>query len=257
MKKFNAKVLFTIILVSFSFYLKSQTNNNKMENDWIFFVKSFDFSESFKLELSKQLKEKLYKLNNLDKNQKNPIKLVIGMEELNQSISSEYIFSSANVFINETDEIYPITICWKSPDFTDLKEIQKSNINEKKIDFEWCQDFPFQELKNILKAEKVYEKINHLNYIIKPKYYPDLNINFTFKTQLNDKESEIIEKIFKKNKKVYVSKFNENSIMLDFQIDSMNFKEEDFYKDIEYLKSSIKEISELEFSNKIENIEIK
>lgn len=45
--------------------------------------------------------------------------------------------------------------------------------------------------------------------------------------------------------------------MLDFQIHSMNFKEEDFYKDIKYLKSSIKEISELEFSNKINNIEIK
>ena len=37
----------------------------------------------------------------------------------------------------------------------------------------------------------------------------------------------------------------------------MNFKEEDYYKDIEYLKSSIKEVSELKFSDKIENIEIK
>lgn len=71
-----------------------------MENDWIFFVKNFDFSESFKSELSKQLEEKLYKLNNLDEKQKNPIKLVIGMEELNQTISNEYIFNNSNVFIN-------------------------------------------------------------------------------------------------------------------------------------------------------------
>lgn len=257
MKKLTLKTLFTFLLVFFSLYLKCQTNNNKMENDWIFFVKNFDFSESFKSELSKQLEEKLYKLNNLDEKQKNPIKLVIGMEELNQTISNEYIFNNSNVFINETDEMFPITICWKSPDFTDLKEIQKNSINGKKVDFEWCQDFPFQELKNTLTSKKNYEKINNLNYIIKPKYYPDLIVNFTLKTLLNDEESEIIENIFKKNKNVYVSKFNENSIMLDFQIDSMNFIEEDYHKDIEYLKFSIREISDLEFSKKIENIEIK
>ena len=228
-----------------------------MENNWIFFVNSFDFSESFKLELSKQLEEKLYKLNNLDESQKNPIKLVIGMEELNQTISNDYIFSSANVFINETDEMFPVSICWKSTDFINVKEIQRSNLNGKKVDFEWCKDFPFEELKNALTTEKKYEKVNNLNYIIKPKYYPDLIINFTFKNQLNENESKIIENIFKKNKEVFVSNFSENSIMLDFQIDSMNFKEEDFYKNIEYLKSSIKEISELEFSNKIENIVVK
>ncbi|MDH6254204.1 hypothetical protein M2347_003931 [Chryseobacterium sp. H1D6B] len=256
MKKLTVKLLF-LLLVFCSFCLKSQTSNSKMENDWIIFVKNSDFSESFKLELSKQLEGKLYKLNNLDKDQKNPIKLVIGMEELNQTISNGYIFSSANVYINENDEMFPITICWKSSDFTDLKEIQKSNIIGKKINFEWCKDFPFQELKTALTTQKVYEKINNLNYIIKIKYYPDLFVNFNLNIPLNDKESEIIENIFNKNKKVYVSKFTENSIMLDFQIDSMNLKEEDFYKDIEFLKSSIKEISELEFSNKIENIEIK
>ena len=181
MKKLTIKLIFTFLLVFFSFLVKSQTNNNKMENDWIFFVKNFDFSESFKSELSKQLEEKLYKLNNLDEKQKNPIKLVIGMEELNQTISNEYIFSNANVFINETDEMFPITICWKSPEFTDLKKIQKSDINGKNVAFEWCQDFPFEELKTALINEKIYEKINNLNYIIKPKYYPDLIVNFTLK----------------------------------------------------------------------------
>ncbi|MDG4655085.1 hypothetical protein, partial [Chryseobacterium arthrosphaerae] len=59
------------------------------------------------------------------------------------------------------------------------------------------------------------------------------------------------------NKNVYVSNLIDDSIMLDFQVDSMNFKEEDFYKDMEYLKTSIKEISEQEFSNQIENVEIR
>lgn len=256
MKKLTFKILFVVVLV-ISFCLKSQTKNSKMENDWIFFVNSFDFSESFKSELSKQLEEKLYKLNNLDKSQKNPIKLVIGMEKLNQTVTNDYIFSSANIFINETDEMFQISICWKSSDFNDVKEIQKSNLNGKKVEFEWCEDFPFEELKNVLTTEKVYDKVNNLKYLIKAEYYPDLIVNFALKAQLKDDESQIIENIFKKNKKVYVSQFNENSIMLDFQIDTMNFKEEDYYKDIEYLKSSIKEVSELKFSDKIENIEIK
>ncbi|MET3539258.1 hypothetical protein [Chryseobacterium limigenitum] len=257
MKKLTQKLIFTIVLSFSIIYLKSQIKENIMTNDWIVFTKDFDFSESFKSELSKQLEEKLYKLNNLENNLKNPIKLVIGMEDLNQSISDGYIFMPANVYINETDEMFPMTICWNSTDFIDLKEIQKSNLDGKKVDFEWCKDFPFEELKDILTQEKKYEQINNLNYIIKPKYYPDLIINFNIKNPLTQSEIEIIEDLFKKNKNVYVANFIDNYIMLDFQIDSMNFKEEDFYRDIEYLKSSIKEISELELSKKIQNIEIK
>lgn len=257
MKGLSFKLRCTIILSFCFFILKSQTKENTMKQDWILFTRDFDFSESFKSELSIQLEEKLYKLNNLDKDLKNPIKLMIGMEDLNQSISDGYIFMPAHVYIHDADEIYPITICWKSSDFNDLKAIQKSNLEGKKVDFEWCKDFPFEELKNALTHEKNYEKINNLNYIIKPKYYPDLVINFNIKNPLTKNEIEIIENIFKKNKNVYVSNLIDDSIMLDFQIDSMNFKEEDFYKDIEYLKTSIKEISEQEFSNKIENIEIK
>lgn len=132
-----------------------------MENEWILFAKSFDFSATFKSELSKQLEEKLYILNNLNRNEKNPIKLIIGMEELNQTILNEYVFISAQVYINDVDEMFPVSICWKSADFTDLKTIQKSNLNNKKVDFEWCKDFPYEEVKIALNTEKEYEKVNN------------------------------------------------------------------------------------------------
>lgn len=248
---------FLFSILSFSFLeLKSQTNK-AMTNDWVLFVNDFDFSESFKSELSKQLEEKLYTLNNLSKGTENPIKLVIGLEKLDQTVTNDYVFASANIFFKELDKTLPVSICWTSKDFSDLMMIQKSDLNNKKVTFEWCKDFPFEELKNASNTEKVYEDVNSLKYIIKPKYYPDLVIHFQIKHPLNQQETKAIENIFKKNKNVYVSDLTENTIILDFQIDSMNFKEEDYYKDIEYLKSSVKEISELSFSNKIENIEIK
>ena len=71
-----------------------------------------------------------------------------------------------DIFINETDEMFQISICWKSSDFNDVKEIQKSNLNGKKVEFEWCEDFPFEELKNVLTTEKVYDKVIRINNLV-------------------------------------------------------------------------------------------
>ncbi|MBD8082022.1 hypothetical protein [Chryseobacterium caseinilyticum] len=252
------KNIFTVFLIFLFMNLGAQGgSNNLMHDDWITYVGSYDFSSSFRSEMSKQLKDKLYNINNLDRKVENPVKLIIGLLPIDRGISDGYVFITVNVLIVGTEQLFPVSICWTSKDFSNLEKIQNTDLSDKKIEFEWCKDFPFDELKKAISTEKVFSEVNNLKYIIIAKYYPDVIVKFNLKNILDLKESKIIENIFKKNRNVYVSEFTENMIMLDFQLDIMNFKEKDFTKDMDYLESSIRMISELSFANKIESLEIK
>jgi hypothetical protein len=101
-------------------------------------------------------------------------------------------------------------------------------------------------------TQNIFKTLNGVKYVIVYDNYPDLMVNFKLKTKLNSTEINKTESLFKKNKKIYVSDFSENSIMLDFQ----TYTTERFKSDRVFLENVIKEICNLNFSKKIDTITV-
>lgn len=255
MKDFIKQIL--VISFSFIFLCFKAQHTEQNVSSWIVFVNPSDFSDSFKTELSKQLKESLFSLINLDKNSENPITLAIGLEKTEYKLLNGGLSINAAIIAKEDGSSYPVTINWKSDSFSDVKKIQKSDISGKQVIFNWGDDFPKKELIEIITREKVYEVTNGLHYIINPMYYPDLSVILKTEKELSLPEAKIIENIFKVRKDVYVSELSDNFIMLDFQINSLNFTDNIYKKDMLYLKECIDKISMLDFAGKIKSVEIK
>lgn len=254
-KNFIKQIL--IVFFSFIFLCFKAQHAEQSVNSWIIFVNSSDFSDSFKNELSKQLRESLFTLINLSENSENPVTLAIGLEKTEYQPLNGGLSINASIISREDGSSYPVTINWKSDSFSDVRKIQKSDISGKQVIFKWGDDFPKKELIEIITREKIYEVTNGLHYIINPIYYPDLSVILKTEKELSLPEAKIIENIFKVRKDVYVSELSDNFIMLDFQINSLNFTDNVYKKDLLYLKECIDKISKLDFAGKIKSVEIK
>ncbi|UPQ78655.1 hypothetical protein M0M57_13630 [Flavobacterium azooxidireducens] len=224
--------------------------------DWVsyFYEEKYNFSESFKNELSKQLGKTLQsRLEYENLFQDYFFNLFLGMTEIEITEKDNFVFANAEI-ISPDSQSRNITICWKSDIFENRLEIHKSEV-EGKIEFFFCSDLPIEELKKYIKTKKQKNKIiDKLKFEINLNRFPDLVVKFEEKEKLTLEEKIEISSIFKKNKDIHVSEFIENLILLDFQIDSQKFNEEEFKVAEKYINQSLNLIKKLKYSEKISQI---
>lgn len=228
-----------------------------MEN-WVsyFDEEQYGFSKSFKKELSNQLRERFIdKLEYENLFDKYFYSLFLGMKEVSIREQDNYVFGNVEI-ISPDSQSRSLTICWQSDFFENKLEIHKQDVDGK-IHFFFCSDFPTEELKKYIKYKKPKKVINSNDLFqldISFNNFPDLTI--TFEGKLTPKEENEIVEILKRNKKVFVSDFKGNLILLDFQTNSDNNLEESIQEAKDYMKESLTIIKNSVFGAKINRIVI-
>ena len=228
--------------------------------DWILYFdeEKYNFSDSFKKELNIQLGSKLkenLECENLFKDYF--FNLFIGMNDVNIVEIDNYIYGDVEI-ISPDSFGRALTIAWTSDSFEDKLKIHQSE-TEGKVQFFFCSDFPTKELKNYIKPKRkksTSKQNNKIEFDVDLTSFPDLAVSISENKKLTDDEKREIRSVFLRNSDIYVSEFSENLIMLDFQIDSLNFGMEEFKIAEAFINECVALIQELPFSSKIEYIEI-
>jgi len=228
--------------------------------DWVsyFNEEKYNFSNSFKRELDIQLGSQL-KTNLQYENLFNDyfFNLFIGMKEVNMVESDNHIYADVEI-ITPDSQGRAFTIAWTSDAFEDKMKIHQSE-TEGKVQFFFCTDLPTEELKNYIKPKRkkaTGKQNNKIEFDVDLTTFPDLAVSISENKKLTDDEKREIRSVFLKNSDIYVSEFSENLIMLDFQIDSLNFGMEEFKIAEAFINECLALIESLPFSTKIKSVEI-
>lgn len=238
---------------------KKTTNIKHLNMDnqnWIQFSpeNSNIFSESFKKRMNEELLLSLYdiigeKVSSTEFN----FLLSVDCQNLNLVRTNDYVFVTASLRTVFAKSYY-FTIGWSSPAFTNPLEIHKSDINNKKVEFNFCDDFPSQQIiSDLMPTEIISHKKSGYKFDIEYYLYvfPDVTVYFEFSKKPTENCLKEIKKEFEKYDKTYNSFFvgdmekqgDYYSMTLNYNnIDFLNYSEKDFEKDIEnleYLLTSI------------------
>ena len=169
--------------------------------------------------------------------------------------SDNYVFIHADIS-TVFAKLYPVTIAWSSPDFSNPLDIYKADITKKKVDFFWCNDFPKEKIISDLAPTTVRTKAEtgyrfDVSYYL--KVFPDVTIFFDFEQKpteesLNEIKTET-EKFKDKFKTVYVHELVEYKSYYTISInhntiDFDNYSDKDFEKDVNNLDFLLKNISD-------------
>jgi len=234
----------------------------KQYEKWGFFYDTdkYDFSESFKTEMCKQLKTQF----DLNMNINNCVDrygfmLSVGQSDLKLTEKDGYMFALVEI-LDLMSYSRTITCCWKSDDFKDPKEIQNADIKNKTVSFFWCTDFPKDEFSEVIKPNITINKgEDSINFYVDLylNLLPDIAFYFEFAEKPTRQELKNINTFFEqyqsKNAGIYISELEEYDsefiMMIDFQTSDENI---DDY--IQSLKTIFKELSKIEESKKIVKI---
>jgi len=232
-----------------------------MEN-WIIYIgqKELNFSEYFKQELSSQLLEIFeYNIEEKDILKKHFFALFINSDEIEIIENEDYVYTKIGILSPDSLN-REITIGWKSKSFENKINIHSELTEKNDIEFFYFTDFPTEELKSyILKKGKSNKQSKEFQTQIRLDLFPDLIMKFELKREFTENEISKINKIVSENitkhfNTCYVSKFAENQIMFDFQIDTSNFNMEDLKQVEIVLENILSDFGNLNFAKKIEQI---
>lgn len=233
---------------------------------FVLFSDEYDwFSDSFMREMSKQLEEKFISMMRVDTIlQKYFFELHLGVG-LKPEIKERDGIVYALVNIVSPDSMSrQVYVCWYSDDFTDKINMHHQDTSGKNIIFNWCNDFPREELIRYIKPRKEFKKGNNsLNFALKLFLYnlPDAYIQFTFKGELDEGDRFEIWNIlncYNESKGIlfHLSAFDNDAIHLDYNIQNVDCLQKILDDYIAELVELFKRISLLPCSDKIISIQV-
>jgi hypothetical protein len=251
------KTILSILLIINITSIMSQ--EIKQYEKWGMFYTDFkyNFSESFKAEMCKQLKLQFDLQMNINKcADKYGFMLSFGQIDPNIIEKDGYMFALVEISDLMT-YTRTLTFCWKSDDFKKQTEIQKSNIKNKNVSFYWCLDFPKEDFLKILEPNIKFKKgYENLNFDVDLYLYllPDISFYFEFKEKPTKQDINNINSFFNQYKSInpnlYINELTEYDsefvMMIDFQSTDENI---DVY--VNSLKELFKGLSKIDESNKI------
>ena len=241
--------------------MEEQGNTVIIEDFITFYHVKIPFSKSFCKEMSCQLKDKFI--------EKMGMKDIIGRFHYGLMVDSD--FQEADIQV-KNDKVYAqiyirtpisflqeITVVWESDEIADKSNIHLMDISGKKVEFDFGDDFPLEELLGYTKPSQHIDKGTDGMCFDIDLYiftFPDVAINFITKEPLTEDDKKAILQIFytyneKKDAINYLSDFKDNSFHLDYHIESGN---PETY--INELISLFREISQLKLNGKIDKVEI-
>lgn len=232
---------------------KKTTNIKHLNMDnqnWIQFSpeNSNIFSESFKKRMNEELLLSLYDIigEKVSRTEFNFL-LSIDCQNLNLVRTNDHVFITASLRTIFAKSYY-FTIGWSSPEFTNPLEIHKSDVKNKKVEFNFCDDFPSQQIINdLMPTEIISHKKSGYKFDIEYYLYvfPDVIVYFEFSENPTEDCLKEIKKEFEKYDETYNSFFvgdlvrqgNYYSLTINFDsINFLNYSEKDFEKDIKNLE---------------------
>lgn len=190
-------ILLTIVILKIM-NVNSQENTRK----WSQFrgVDKINFSISFMMEMSKQLKQKFE--NELDCTtcvDEVGFSLLVG--EVDSTVIRENDIMKIKVEIhNSYDRKWILTTKWSSKEFSDPNEIHKSDITGKKVEFYWDNDFPKDDFLRIINSRILIPKTDKklkFDLEIYNDVYPPEVCQFLFLTPPTKKEFKAVNDFFR------------------------------------------------------------
>lgn len=171
-------------------------------------VASIEFSQEFQTEMSNQLKAKfdsLLGISNYAENKK--FSLFVGMEDLDLNYENDFAFVTVEI-IAPNSFSKTMTAFWKSDDNNRI--VKADTVSSENIEFGWCSDFDKEFFLSFAKDNYIKE-INDIplkfEFIADFQLYPDLTIEYVFKTPPTNDELSKIESLLETN--AYTSEITE------------------------------------------------
>lgn len=212
------------------FELTCCSTKTPLMEDWIIYIgeEELNFSEYFKQELSIQLLKIFeFYIEEKDVLERYFFALFINFYEMEIIANDDYVHTKIGILSPDSCN-RAITIGWKSKCFENKIDIHSRLTKENDIQFFYFTDFPTEELKSYILKKESDKQCGGFQTQIRLELFPDLTMKFVLKTEFSSDEisetNEIVNENIKKHfSNCYVSDFNANQIMLDFQTGSSNF----------------------------------
>ncbi|MEI8204158.1 MAG: hypothetical protein WCH34_14145 [Bacteroidota bacterium] len=113
--------------------------------EWVMFFDEFasGFHPTFQKELAQQLFRKGSEGTGIKQFDKYNFQLIIGAKDPELRLDTNKVFAKIE-FITPTSFTIPAEIYWTCDETDKLLEIHKHNVSDKKIEFNWADNFPIQ-----------------------------------------------------------------------------------------------------------------
>lgn len=115
-----------------------------MDYDWVIFLND-EFHPTFQKELSKQLFEKGVVGTGVENFKNIDFQLIVGLSDLEIKCLNDKIFAKID-FITPGSFSIPIDIFWTIENSANLLEAHKNDISNFKVDINWGNNFPLDEI---------------------------------------------------------------------------------------------------------------
>ena len=226
---------------------------------WAFFEnEALEFSESFQVQMSKQLEQRFNDFLNIENVVSDKeFMLFVGSSDMKITYKNGFGFALVEVISSGMFSNY-VTAYWRLEDSTRIELASKmTSLEPSKIEFGWCADFdPSVFLKHVSSEQKLDTEKYNIAFEVQYDFqsYPDLSIEFKFSSEPSVEELEIIQKKLSSSlPEAYVGDISPSKGNYYCIIDFQGQKFEEGTKD---LWQAIKELNEEEEKDMIKQIRI-
>lgn len=145
------------------------TNNNFLLN-WATFFEEYagDFSDSFKMELAKQLLAKGESKFEIRSFEKYDFQILVGQVDLKKRLQGNSIYATIT-FCTPSAYSFDVDIYWTIQE-GNVTNVHTESISGKEIEFNWAENFPVNELFQYIKPYRK-EKKDKTNLNLDVEYY--------------------------------------------------------------------------------------
>jgi len=225
-------------------------------------------SESFRKEMARQLEIKFIERLDGDRDVFNRyyFSLLAGYDinDFNITVKGGIAYARVWLLCSQVNN-RSVTVCWGSEEFTDKKEIHLSDISDKKVEFDFGDDFPQDDLTTYTRPVFEVKKGmcgNGFDLNLYVFSFPDVYLKFDLRDPLSEDEKSAIWRVFSmyntENDLTFnLSGFNGNTIHLYYPDVKPCFTWEDIEPYMYGLISLFVEIGTMECGRKINKVDIK
>lgn len=227
---------------------------------WAFFEKeALEFSESFQVQMSKQLEQRFNHFLNIENVVSDKeFMLFVGSTDMQITYKDGFGFALVEVISSGMFSNY-LTAYWRIEDSTKIESAtEKTSLDLGNIEFGWCADFdPEVFLKHVSSIQRLDSKKHNIAFDVEYDFnsYPDLSIEFKFKNEPSENELKTIQNTVSHSlPRSYVS---EISLIDDKHFCVIDFQNQKFEEGTTDLWEVVNKLNKIDEKEIIELVRIK